>query len=265
MRKIVKRLRQKIKTFSKNNRSVDFLICGAQKGGTSALDVYLREHPDICMANKKEVHYFDNDEYFSTGKPDYSMYHAAFSPEKKHKILGESTPIYMYWKDSPKRIWEYNPNMKLIVLLRNPIERAYSHWNMERSLNADNLSFWDAIKNEKERCDMALTEQHRVYSYIDRGLYLEQLRRLWAYFPKDRTLILKSEDLKENPDEILNCICEFLGVSQFKNIKAKNVHARPYVSRISEKEIDYLRSIYTPGIKQLEVELNWDCSNWQDL
>jgi hypothetical protein len=266
MRKIVKRLRRKIKKrLFPNNRNVDFVICGTQKGGTTALDAYLSEHPDICMADKKGVHYFDNEEHFSTGKPDYSKYHAAFSPKKKHKLLGEATPIYMYWNDSPKRIWEYNPNMKLIVLLRNPIERAYSHWNMERLRNADNLSFWEAIINEKERCLKALPEQHRVYSYIDRGLYLEQLRRLWAYFPKDKVLILKNEDLKQKPDETLNYICEFLGVAQFKSNVAIKGHSRPYASRISEKESDYLRSIYTPEVKQIEAELNWNCSDWRDL
>jgi len=264
MKKIIKRIKRKTKSLFSVKQTVGFVICGTQKGGTSALDVYLREHPEICMADVKEVHYFDNEEHFSGGKPDYSKYHAWFSPKKNHSILGEATPIYMYWNDSPKRIWEYNPNMKLIVMLRNPIERAYSHWNMERSRNADNLSFWEAISNEKERCREALPQQHRVYSYIDRGFYLEQLRRLWTYFPKDKVLILKNEDLKQKPDETLNYVCEFLGVCQFKNVIARDVHSRPYVSRISEKENDYLRSIFEPEIKELEAELNWNCGNWID-
>lgn len=243
-------------------RTVDFVICGTQKGGTTALDAYLREHSEICMADKKEVHFFDDEKQFSNGKPNYSKYHAFFSSKKSHKLLGEATPIYMYWNESPRRIWEYNPNMKIIVLLRNPIERAYSHWNMERSRNADNLSFWEAINNEKERCRKALPQQHKVYSYIDRGFYLDQLRRFWKYFPKDRVLIVKNEDLKQDPDETLNHVCEFLGVAQFKGVAAKNVHSRPYVSRISKKEKDYLRTIFESEIKELESELNWDCSDW---
>lgn len=244
--------------------TVDFVICGTQKGGTSALDAYLREHPEICMADRKEVHFFDNEAHFSINKTDYSKYHAWFSPKKSHKLLGEASPIYMYWENTPRRLWEYNSNMKLIVLLRNPIERAYSHWNMERSRNADSLSFWEAIKNEKERCSKTLPLQHRVYSYIDRGFYLEQLKRLWTYFPKDKVLIMKSEDLKQKPDEALNRVCEFLQVRRFNNIVAKNVHSRPYVSGINENERNYLQSIFEPEIKKLETELKWDCSEWLD-
>jgi hypothetical protein len=260
-------------------RLVDFVIGGTQKGGTTALDAYLRDHPEICMAEKneayfsrehpeistagqKEVHFFDNEDYFLNGKPDYSNYHRRFNPEKSHKVLGEATPIYMYWNNSPRRIWEYNPRMKFIILLRDPIERAYSHWNMERIRNADSLSFWDAIKNEKERCREALPLQHRVYSYISRGLYTEQLHRLWTYFPKDRVLCLKSEDLKEGLDATLSCICEFLQVSKFKCVVSKNVHSLPYESGMTEKERDYLRRIFEPEIVKLEEKLNWNCSEW---
>lgn len=260
-------------------RTVDFVIGGTQKGGTTALDAYLREHPEICMAEKneayvsrehpeitsagqKEVHFFDNEDYFTNGTPDYSRYHRRFNPGEAHKVLGEATPIYMYWKDSPRRIWEYNPRMKLIIVLRDPIERAYSHWNMERIRNADKLSFWDAINKEDERCRDALPLQHRVYSYISRGLYTEQLHRLWAYFPKDSVLCLKSEDLKAGLDKTLACVCEFLQVSQLERVTSRKAHSLPYESGITAKERDYLRRIFEPEIAKLERELNWDCSAW---
>ncbi len=80
--------------------------------------MYLRNHPEICMTDKKEIHFFNGEENFTNGNPDYSKYHAWFDPRKEHKILGEATPICMYWHDAPKRIWEYSPEMKLIILLR---------------------------------------------------------------------------------------------------------------------------------------------------
>ena len=168
----------------------------------------------------------------------------------------------MYWNKSPKRIFEYNPEMKIILILRNPIDRAYSHWNMERSRNADNLPFRDAIDTESERCREALPDQHRVYSYIDRGHYLEQLRRIWTYFPKERVLILKNENLKQNPNGVLNQVSVFLGITQFKNIENKNVHSRPYVFRMTTEERDVLKAVFEPEIKELEEELQWDCSDW---
>ncbi|MEQ9022615.1 MAG: sulfotransferase domain-containing protein, partial [Pseudomonadales bacterium] len=151
-------------------------------------------------------------------------------------IFGETTPVYMYWKESPKRIYEYNPEMKIIIILRNPIDRAYSNWNMERSRNNDNLSFDDAVDAEKDRCRETLPYQHRYFSYIDRGHYLEQLQRIWSYFPKERVLILKSEDLKKNPIGPLNQASDFLGVSKFKNVKKKKVHSRPYTSQMSKEK-----------------------------
>lgn len=260
MRSLKQRLKQK--TTQNNDRLVNFVICGTQKGGTSALDAYLREHPEICMAGRKEVHFFDNESFYGNGKPDYSRYHSSFNPQASHRLIGEATPIYMYWYDAPRRMWEYNPNMKLIVILRNPIDRAYSHWNMERYRNAESLPFWDAIQDEQKRCREALPYQHRVYSYVDRGFYLEQLRRLWFYFSKDNVLVLKNEHLKDQPYDTLKDVCAFLGIDNFKIIKTREVHSRPYFSKMSDKEKEYLRFIFEHEIRNIEAVLGWDCSDW---
>ena len=244
------------------DRLVNFLICGTQKGGTSALAVYLNEHPEISMANVKEVHFFDSEVYFQNKRPDYSQYHSYFRLNESAGMIGEATPIYMYWYNAPRRIWEYNPNMKLIVLLRNPIERAYSHWNMERSRNRDELSFWDAIQNEEKRCREALPYQHRVYSYMDRGFYSEQLRRLWSYFPEDQVHILKTGFLRHQPETALQEVCDFLNVSRFHDVEAKDVHSRPYMSRMGDKEKDYLKTRFEYEILALERFLGWDCTDW---
>jgi hypothetical protein len=214
------------------------------------------------MAGVKEVHFFDNEDAFRNGQPDYELYHAAFSPSTSHELIGEATPIYMYWYDAPRRMWEYNPNLKLIVLLRNPIERAYSHWNMMRSEGTDSLPFWEAIQIERERCREELPLQHRYYSYIDRGLYLDQLRRLWTFFPRDQVLILKNEALRHEPMQSLHSVCRFLGVDPPSAIDTMDVHSRPYVSAMSQSERDYLRSVFEFEIRGLERELGWNCSSW---
>lgn len=243
-------------------KKVDFIICGTQKGGTSALDAYLRHHPEICMADRKEVHYFDNEDTFHGQSLDYRIYHSFFHPLPEHKLFGEATPIYMYWYDAPRRMWEYNPNMKLFVVLRNPIDRAYSHWNMERSRNNESLSFGEAIEKENERCRKALPYQHRIYSYVDRGFYLEQLRRLWKYFPKDQVLILRNEELGSDPKNTLQRVCRFLQVEDFNRIESNIVYAIPYDSEMSDKLKKHLKFVFEYEIRSLERELNWDCSNW---
>ncbi len=243
-------------------RQVDFLIAGTQKGGTTALDLYLRTHPELCMATRKEVHFFDRDDYFQGDAVDYSAYHSFFSPNASQRLLGEATPIYLYWHSAPRRIWAYNPRMKIIVILRNPIERAYSHWNMERDRDADFLPFWEAIQQERERCREALPQQHRVYSYVDRGFYTEQLRRLWRYFPPEQMLILRHEALRETPQPVLDQICDFLGVACSSVATTINAHSRPYATTMTERETAYLRWLFEYDIRALERMLGWDCSAW---
>lgn len=243
-------------------RNVSFVIAGVNKGGTTALDAYLRKHPQVCMAKEKEVHFFDTESYFTEGKPDYSIYHSFFNAQPSHRLLGEATPSYMYWREAPRRIWEYNPGMKIVAILRNPIDRAYSQWNMQRDRGTDTLAFWDALHIEHERCRESLPLQNLPYSYVSRGFYSEQLRRLWLYFPPAHTLILKTEDLREEPRKTLDQFCDFLGVDMFQRIEPHIVHSRPYTSPMTEREKEYLRHVYEYEIKQLERLLNWDCTDW---
>jgi hypothetical protein len=241
---------------------VDFLICGTQKGGTTALYHDLRQHPAVCMAGRKEVHFFDDEAAFAGGAPDYAAYHAAFSPTPAHRVTGEATPIYMYWHAAPRRIWEYNPAMKLVVVLRNPIERAYSHWNMETARQADDLPFAEAVRLETERCRAALPLQHRVHSYVDRGFYLEQLRRLWTYFPKTQVLVLRNESLRARPRQVLDEVCAFIGVPPLDTVAGTDVHSHTYAAPMGAEIRAQLRAVFEYDIKGLERALGWDCSDW---
>lgn len=241
---------------------VDFVIAGTQKGGTTALRAYLLNHPEICMARRMEVHFFDFAEHFQSEPMDYSVYHQWFRPTGRQRVFGEKTPIYMYWYDAPRRIWEYNPGMKWILLLRNPIERAYAHWNMECIRNRDHVDFWSAIQNEHIRCREALPLQHRDYSYQDRGFYTEQLRRIWHFFPRQQTLIVKSEELRATPLETLNKVCHFLGVEPFSHVDPLNVRAQEYLAPLETRARQYLERVFEYEIKELEQLLEWDCSDW---
>lgn len=246
----------------KEGAKVNFLICGAQKSGASALNKYLATHQSICMADKKEVHYFDRDEFFIDEAPDYQEYHAFFSGNTLGKQVGEATPIYMYWDQAPRRIWEYNPKMKIIIILRNPVDRAYSHWNMECHKGRESFSFLEAIAMESVRRQKSLPAQDRIYSYVDRGYYTNQLRKMGAYFSTSQMLVLKYDDFRDSPDNTLNEICDFLSVDRIGNIKKEVVHARPYVSEMTMEERKKLINVYKSEICELEGLLDWDCSEW---
>lgn len=240
---------------------VDFLIVGAQKSGSTALDQYLRGHSQVEMAKRKEVHFFDDESIF-TSTVDYSRYHNWFENKSNKTKKGEATPIYMYWHEAPKRIWEYNPKMKLIVILRNPIDRAFSHWNMARYNNMDTLPFSEAIRTETERYQKDLSQEHRWLSYIDRGFYTKQLKNLWQYFPKNQTLILKYESLKFELSNTLYKVSEFLDIEEFEDIKYRDVFSTEYISTMSEYDYKYLHAVFLDDIMELESMLGWNCGDW---
>ncbi len=214
------------------------------------------------MANPKEPHFFDNEEAFSGGNPPYDLYHKAFTPSGPHQILGEATPIYMYWKPAPIRISEYNPVMKLIILLRNPIERAYSQWNMNRIKGDETLPFLEAILSESTRCAEANPLQHRLFSYIDRGFYLTQLERLWSYFPKRQVLILRSEELAINTNQTLARIWAFLELPSINCAVKHGVHALSYPAPMEETARHHVTELFRAEIRGLERTLGWDLSHW---
>jgi len=234
---------------------VDFLVAGVQKGGTTALFDYLREHPDLLLADVKEVHFFDN-ENLDWQKPDYDSYHARFHPpaDGRPRLWGEATPIYSYWPRCLERIADYNPAMKLVLVFRDPVERAWSHWRMEYARGAETEPFAWCIREGRRRVndDPSAPGHHREFSYVERGLYGAQVQRLLHIFPRDQALFLRSEDLRLFPGRILGRVCDFLNAPHFSSIEikeshvGKNIHG---VEVISDYDVEYLRSIFSEDQK----------------
>src|SRR2546422_639813 len=129
---------------------LDFIVAGAQKCGTTALHYQLKKHPQIALPSKEELHFFDDEERFAKGV-NYQDMHDSFRSSSRAVAVGESTPVYLYWRPAIERIWNYSKEIKLIILLRNPVDRAFSHWNMQRERGYEPLDFLDAIKAEEQR------------------------------------------------------------------------------------------------------------------
>lgn len=253
--------------FSKKDRKIDFITVGTQKGGTSALDYYLRKHPDIGMADSKELHFFDNEKIFSKPWINYRRLTKHFHFTNGKTVYGETTPNYMYWTPSIRRIWEYNNRMKLIIILRNPIYRAFSHWNMQlrrKNRNREVNDFWYCIKNERSRIKEALPFQHRGYSYVDRGFYSEQIRRILRFFKPKQLAFIKYDDFIQSQKLTLTRVFEFLGVDPDNyHFKKNKVHSIPYKRDITRREKEYLIDLYFNDISEVERILHWDCSEWK--
>lgn len=231
---------------------VDFIIAGAQKGGTTALYDYLVEDPAICMARIKETHFFD-DEARDWDRPDYGDYHALFdAPEGRP--CGEATPIYIYWPQSLERIFTYNPAMRLIVLLRDPVERAWSHWRMEHFRGVEPLSFAEAIRGGRRRLlEGQPWGYDRVHSYVERGFYADQLERLFAIFPREQALILRSAVLQDEPAETLERVRAFIGAPERPPALPRRVHvgATEEGLDLDPEDAAFLRALYAADDSRL--------------
>jgi hypothetical protein len=241
------------------DRRVDFVVAGAQKSGTTALDRYLRGHPAVSMARVKEVRFFDDDTLFE-GRPDYALYHSRFDMLSEG-LLGEATPDYLYRPEALSRLHEYNPSLKVICILRNPIDRAYSHWNMQTQLGREDRPFLEAVTLEAGRPPAG---DGPAPGYVGRGLYAPQLARLWSVYPEPQTLVVRSDDLARDPAATMNDVFRFLGLEEARGIAPLTAHQRSYARPLSRNERDYLNAVFEGDIREVERLLGWDCSAWMD-
>jgi cytochrome P450 len=196
------------------------IIIGAMKSGTTSLFDYLIQHPDVCGSRTKELHFFDNQ--YAKGE---RWYRANFAP-RGQRVLLESSPYYLFHPLAAERAARLVPQARLIVLLRNPVDRAYSHFNQNAEEGLEPLSFEEALERETERLagsEEALAEgriarshAHQTFSYVGKGLYAAQLQRWLGCFARERMLILKAEDLFAAPQLCVDRVTDFLGLERFR-------------------------------------------------
>jgi hypothetical protein len=226
---------------------VQFVIAGVQKAGTTALFDYLSEQPELSLSHVKETHFFDDDER-DWARPDYAPYHALFdAPDGR--LRGEATPIYLYWPGSLERMAAYNPAMRVMVLLRDPVARAWSHWRMEYARGFEQAPFAWCIREGRRRLFEAEPwGHHRAFSYVERGFYGEQVERLLTLFPREQVLVLTAEALQAEPTTTLAQVRAFLGLPPAaRAVEPRAVHVgrdMDYGSELTDADAAFLRDLY---------------------
>ena len=241
---------------------LDFILAGAQKSGTTALHYFLSRHPDIAMGDQQEIHFFDNDAQFISAV-DYEELHKHYPPLTPSMIAGDCTPSYLYHEPAVERIWKYNPNLKLLIILRNPAERAFAHWNMQRFKGREPLDFFDAVREEQTRIGGAPPVDARRFAYIGRGFYGRQLERVFKLFPREQVKAVKFEDFKANQRETVASVLSFLGRKPSRSIRNKDRNIVPYERAMNWEERVFLYNLFAEDIAKLEQLLDWDCSDWR--
>lgn len=224
---------------------VNFLVIGVQKAGTTALYEYLREHPDVALSDVKEAHHFD-DESLDWDRPDHAAYHRRFAATDR-PARGEVTPIYIYWPNSLERIRSYNPDMRLVLVLRDPVERAWSHWRMERARGVETHDFSWCIREGRSRLAAADPPGfHREFSYVERGFYGRQVERLFGLFPREQVLILTSDELDGAPGAVMARLSDFLGIGPPPPLAPRRAHVGAEIegARLLPADAAHLRALY---------------------
>jgi hypothetical protein len=196
------------------------LIIGTQKGGTTFLFDYLVQHPDVLPPLNKEIHYFDLN--YARGVTWYRARFPYSYQLRARAMTLDASPYYLAHPLVPQRVTDLLPGAKLIVLLRNPVDRAFSHYQHEVRGGRESLSFPQAIEREAERLageEERLRQEsayysynHHRFSYMLRGVYIEQLRRWALHFPRSQLLVLQSERLFRDPAATTVAVQGFLGL-----------------------------------------------------
>ncbi|WP_424363180.1 tetratricopeptide repeat protein [Methylocystis parvus] len=232
---------------------LNFFIVGAQKAGTTALSVYLRRAPQVQIPALKEIHFF-NDDARDWDNPDYNdlTRHFSWAPDAP-PIRGEATPAYIYWPNALERLRRYNADAKLIVCLRHPAFRAYSHWRMETKRGDESLPFEIAISEiGRRRLNETGNRAHLHYSYVERGFYGRQIARLLELFPRERLLFLETDEMWSEPDRVMRRVHDFLGLAPPDPVEKEYivpVETRD-VGPMSDATRDALTDLYREDILQ---------------
>jgi len=252
----------------------DFLIIGAVKSGTSSLYDYIILHPEIFSALRKETKFFDVD--FKLG---INMYKSNFPTplyrfivrklQKKKFLTGEATPGYIHNPHCAKRVHDYLPNVKLIIILRNPIDRAYSDYQMRIRAKHETKSFEDSIKEEEKKLSesekILENENYSQYGaefrpYLSRGNYYEQIKPWRELFPKENFLILKTEDLEKDHQKTLNHVFKFLGLKEMEisDFTRKNVAKYAEMNLETRKHLIEHFKPQNEKLKELNLDVDWN-------
>ena len=256
----------------------DYMIIGFAKCGTTSLHEYLIQHPLIYPPLGKEIDYFDR--LYSRG---INWYRAKFPLKtqkffvknilKKEFVTGEATPRYLEHPNALMRIKKILPNEKFIVLVRNPIDRAFSHYNMNLRNGYEYRSFEDAIKHEEERISGRYEKMNKntnyyswdydLFAYREHGVYIKKLKKWLEVFPREQFLIIQSEEFLEKPHTVYHKTLNFLNLPKWEPVGYQFFKKREY----KEKKIDpefrkNLQNYFEPYneelYKLLDENFRWD-------
>lgn len=230
----------------------NFLIIGAQRAGTTSLYEYICAHPKVGRAKAKEIHFFDwqYDKGFAWYKRQFPKMRGT------GRITGEATPSYLFAPIAPERVARHKPEVKLLVLLRDPVMRAYSQYYHNKARGTETLAFRQALDAEEGRVHYADYRDWFEWSYKRRGWYAEQLKGWFQYFPRNQFHIIHSDDLFAIPDEMMQGVWNFLSLESHELAECPAHRQQKY--RTYQSTVNYLAEYFEPYNRELYELLGRD-------
>jgi hypothetical protein len=193
----------------------NFFLVGAAKAGTTSIYTYLSKHPEVFFPTVKEPHFFTQvrpslkQQFLIEAVSKRANYLRLYSRAPGHKVIGDASPSYLWHSEVPRRIHDAVPDAKIAIVLRDPVERAYSHYLMDYREGAQSRPFYEALLDDVERPNKGWGVS---YLYFELGLYAEQVGRYLQIFTPDRVKILMFDDFRRDPKAVLCELAKFLGI-----------------------------------------------------
>ena len=251
----------------------DFLVIGAKRCGTTSLFYHLPEHPCISKSPHDNMGFFNDN--FHLGVNWYkSFFPTIFTRNKIKSEFGnflafDVTTTYMEEESTANNVYQIKPNMKIIVILRNPVDRAYSQYHLSLREKAEKRSFEDAMEENMNELNKESHERYEIKpkfsveenNYLKKGLYAQQLRHWLNIFPMESMLILSTEEFESKQQVIYNKIFEFLNISQFEVKNTEKMEKGSYPQMKSETRsllLDYFRSHNNELFKLINKKFDWE-------
>tara|TARA_B110000196_G_C21089062_1_gene636591 strand:+ start:372 stop:1208 length:837 start_codon:yes stop_codon:yes gene_type:complete len=245
----------------------NFIIVGTVRSGTTSLYYNICEHPSINSAAYDEIGFFDSNYHLGM-----NWYRSMFATEKKmnsikketgYAITGEDTPFYFWKKEVVERIFKVLPDVKIIAIFRNPVDRAYSNYNLGLRAKTEKLTFENSIDEEITFLDEHTFRESidRRRSYLSKGIYEKQIRLWLDVFPKEQIHILSTEDMQKNPQDTILKIFKFLNLSEY-NIKNPQKQKQVEYQKMNEQTRKRLINFYKPYNEKffeiIEQKFEWN-------
>jgi hypothetical protein len=249
-----------------------FLIAGGMRCGTTALYEYLARHPQVTASRRKEVHYFDLNFHRGSGWYARQFHGVRRLPDGSPSRLFEASPYYLFDPRVPARLRAALPDARILFLLRDPVERAVSHYRKNIRDGREPLSFAEAIDAEEERLageeerlladPRAHSQVHQYFSYVARGKYAVQIDRYRAHFPAEQLLAVNADRLFRDPAEAVDGICRFLGLDTWRPDRFESANASRIEADVMPETRRWLETVFEPHEQALERLVGWRSARW---